>query len=422
MRSQSRPAPRHVLAICISVVLAGMVAGAHVVGAQTNADPPDIVETRRALEDARVQSQAARSRAEQLETQASSATATADRTSQDAAAVAARIQQAEAETAEKEAQIRLIGVQSARLRANLAQRQQPLVRLTAALELLARRPIVLALFRPGSVIDTVHMRALIDSMIPEVQRRTAALRSEIARGRILQEQMRQAQVALRGEEKVLAERRLALASLETRQRLAARDVSGSADREAERALALAEQARDLGSLVDNLGKEDDLRAKLAALPGPMMRPDRPEQAAASTQLAQDAALAASPPAPPVPTPLPGYMLPLTGRLVAGFGDASQGARSRGISIATQPGAQVVAPAAGRVAFAGPYRGYGQIVILAHDDSWTSLITGMAEVNVRVGDVLVAGAPLGVAGPGRPVLTLELRHDGEPVNPLDYVRR
>lgn len=409
----------NVLAICMFATLAGVFVGAKVVSAQVNADPTDVVETRRALDDARIQSQAARSRAELLETQASRATAVADKTSRDAAAVAARIQQAEAETTEKEAQIRLIGAQSAQLRANLAQRQQPLVRLTAALELLARRPIMLALFRPGSVIDTVHMRALIESMIPEVQRRTAALRAEIARGRVLQEQMQQAQAALQGEEKLLADRRLALASLETQQRLAARDVSGSADREAERALALAEQARDLGSLVDNLGKEDDLRARLAALPGPVMRPARPEQASAASQLAEDVALANTLPAP---TPLPGYVLPLTGRLVAGFGDVWQGARSRGISIATQAGAQVVAPAAGRVAFAGAYRGYGQIVILAHDDGWTSLITGMAEVDVRVGDVLVAGAPLGVAGPGRPVLTLELRHDGEAVNPLDYVRR
>jgi septal ring factor EnvC (AmiA/AmiB activator) len=116
------------------------------------------------------------------------------------------------------------------------------------------------------------------------------------------------------------------------------------------------------------------------------------------------------------------MLPLQGRLVTGFGDDLQGARSRGISIAAQAGAQVVAPAAGRVAFAGPYRGFGQIVIISHDGGWTSLVTGMAEVNARVGDVLVAGSPLGVAGPGRPVVTLELRHDAEAVNPLDYVRR
>lgn len=382
--------------------------------AQASGDVQDLLEMHRALIDAQTQSQKAIHRIEFLERQASRATAVADQTSQNAAVVAARIQQAEAKVAEKEAQIGLIEDQSERWHANLAARQQPLVRLTAALELLARRPITLALFRPGSVIDAVHMHALIVSMIPEIQARTAALRSEIARGNALQAQLRQTRLALRKEENVLAGRRDALAALEIQQRLAAHDVSGSADLESERALALAEQTRDLGSLVDSLGKEENLRVQLANLPGPVMRPQWPERP--SSNIRQSAI------APPLFAPLPGYMLPLTGRLVTGFGDMGRGVRSRGISIATRPGAQAVAPAAGRVAFGGPYRGYGQIVILAHDHGWTSLITGLAAVDVRVGDVVVTGAPLGIAGPGRPVLTLELRQDGEPVNPLDYVGR
>jgi septal ring factor EnvC (AmiA/AmiB activator) len=95
--------------------------------------------------------------------------------------------------------------------------------------------------------------------------------------------------------------------------------------------------------------------------------------------------------------------------------------SQGLTFAPRDGAQVVAPAAGRVAFAGPYRGYGRIVIIEHEGGWTSLITGMARVDARVGDDLVGGAPLGIAGAPRPTITLELRRDGQPVNPLDYLR-
>ncbi|MEZ5683293.1 MAG: peptidoglycan DD-metalloendopeptidase family protein [Novosphingobium sp.] len=85
------------------------------------------------------------------------------------------------------------------------------------------------------------------------------------------------------------------------------------------------------------------------------------------------------------------------------------------------GAQAVAPAAGRVVFSGTYQGYGNIVIIEHGGGWTSLVTGLAALDTRVGSELVAGAPLGTAGPGRPVLTLELRHNGEPVNPLDFLK-
>ena len=81
----------------------------------------------------------------------------------------------------------------------------------------------------------------------------------------------------------------------------------------------------------------------------------------------------------------------------------------------------MAPAAGRVAFAGPYRGFGQIVIIEHAGGWTSLVTGLAQLDARVGDQLVAGAPLGITGPGRPVLGVGLRHAGAPVNPIDQLR-
>lgn len=397
------------------VALPGMLALCALTGAST-ANSQDVVDSYRALDDARVQSHQASIRAELLEKQASRANAAADRTAQDTAIIAARIQQAEAEVAGKEAQIRLITAQSDGLRANLAAHQQPLVRLAAALQLLARRPIVLALFRPGSVMDTVHTRALIESMIPEVQHRTAVLRVEIAQSDTLQRQLDQARLALRTGKNILAARRRTLAAVETQQRLAARDVNGNADHEAERALAMSEQARDLGSLVDILGKQNLLRARLAALPGPVMRPER------AGQILSHAGEAGASLVRPTSAPFAGYMLPLAGRLVAGFGDVWRGGRSRGISIAAQDGEQAIAPAAGRVAFAGPYRGYGQIVIITHDDRWISLITGLARVDVRVGDALVGGAPLGVAGPGRPVLTVELQHDGKPVNPLDYVRR
>ena len=90
------------------------------------------------------------------------------------------------------------------------------------------------------------------------------------------------------------------------------------------------------------------------------------------------------------------------------------------TYAKVPGAQVVAPAAGRVAFAGPYRGYGRIVIIEHPGGWTSLVTGLARTDVAVGEQVVGGGPLGIAAQASPEITLELRRDGEAVNPLRFV--
>ncbi|RZJ96200.1 MAG: metalloendopeptidase, partial [Novosphingobium sp.] len=175
-----------------------------------------------------------------------------------------------------------------------------------------------------------------------------------------------------------------------------------------------EQARDLGTLTDDLRKAGALRDQLARLPGPIMRPARPEAA-------QVTSLGDAP--SPMATGLPGYMLPATGRLVSGFGDTQRGggARVRGIALATRAGAQIVAPASGRVAFAGPYRGYGNIVIVEHPGGWTSLVTGLARLDVGVGGQLLAGSPLGAAGGDQSLVTLELRRDGVPVNPLEFVQ-
>lgn len=382
--------------------------------AQDQGAPETVEDTRRALAQAQAQGEAARRRAESLEATATTASAAADRTAGERAALAARIQQAEAGIAANEARAALITRQQTGLRARLAERQQPLVRLTAALQRLSRRPAALSLLRPGSLREAVYLRAVLETMLPEINRRTAGLRAELDRARALQRQAAAAATALRASQGDLAARRQSLVALETRQRLASREASGVADREADRALALAEQARDLATLMGELGKAGELRGQLAALPGPVPRPAQPQAA----QVAADAA----PPSIPVAAPAH-YMLPLAGRLVSGFGDARPGLpRSRGISIAPRGGAQAVAPAGGRVVFAGPYQGYGLIVIVEHGGGWTSLITGLAELDARVGQQLVAGSPLGRVGPARPMLTLELRHAGEPVNPLDVLAR
>lgn len=376
--------------------------------------PSDPVELQRALAEARAAGAAAGRRAAELEAQAATANATVERTAREAAGIAARIQQAEAGIAANEARAALIERDRAQLRARLAQRQQPLVRLTAALQRLARRPAGLALLRPGSLHDTVYLRASLEAMLPEVERRTADLRAELDRSRSLQAQARANANSLRRAQRDLAARRQSLAALESRQRLEARSAGGLAARESERALALAEQARDLNGLVGQLDEASRLRAALAVLPGPIMRPAVPGAAVVTAEARVSAAPALR---------LPGYALPLAGRVVVGFGTERLGQpRSRGITLLARPAAQAIAPAAGRVVFAGVYRGYGQIVIIEHGGGWTSLVTGLSSLGVEVGDRLVNGSPLGITGPGQPLVTLELRKDGKPVNPLDQLGR
>ncbi|MDE1468175.1 murein hydrolase activator EnvC family protein [Aurantiacibacter sp. D1-12] len=371
-------------------------------------------DTRTALAEALEERRAAEARSERLEAEAAAAEDAADRASREAAALAARIQQAEAGIAAARARMQMVDGERAELREELGREQRPLVRLTAALQQFSRRPVAFSVLRPGEVQDVVYLRAMLHNAVPQVQESTAGLRMQIARAAELRREAEAATEALSAEEVALEERRAQLAEVESESRLAARAAGVDANREAERALALSEQVRDLDGLVEELDRAGALRQRLAALPGPQLRPAAPEAAQVADGSGAAPSLSVS------DAGLSSYILPVSGRTVTGFGAPSGSGLSQGLTLAPLDGAQVVAPADGRVAFAGPYRGYGQIVIIEHAGGFTSLITGLARSDVRVGVEVVGGAPLGVAGPDRPTVTLELRKDGEPVNPVLFV--
>lgn len=369
------------------------------VGAAVSAQT--IGEERRALDRARFEAAAARARSERLDAQAARARDEAERARAAHAAVAARIQAAEADIAAAQARLAIAQRLRRAQESRLAAKQQPIVRLTAALQTMAWRPPAAVLAQPGTLSDLVHVRAVLNTTIPRIDAETAGLRAELDRARQLRAAAAAALAQAEDAQRRRREEQAALARLEVVERRRAAQLQGSAGFEAERAVALAEEARDLEGLVAALDRQSGLRDALMALPGPVPRPLRPGEAPPA---------AVAPPSPG----LSGYRLPLVGTVVRGFGDVSEtGIRSRGVTMRPQPGAIVVAPAGGHVTFAGPYRGYGAIVIVDHGGGWTTLITGMAAVSARVGDAIDPGSPLGRAAAG-PV-TIELRRNGTPVD-------
>jgi septal ring factor EnvC (AmiA/AmiB activator) len=220
--------------------------------------------------------------------------------------------------------------------------------------------------------------------VPEVRRRTAALRVEIAHAHALQQQARGARLALQGEIRTLDARRRQLAGLETAQRLAARDANGSADREAERALALAEKARDLGGLVDGLEQAALLREKLARLPGPVLRPARAGDPAAE------------PEAPQASARLAGFTLPVAGRLVPALAMPRAAARRMGSGCRCAGARRWWRPPRAAWPLPMPMPVWAD----RHHRPSRRLdqpVTGLGTLAVRVGDMLVAGSPIGTAG-------------------------
>lgn len=384
--------------------------------AQRDVQMLDPAQAQAELERATRESERAEANAARFAREAEAADEAAEKTARQAAALAAQIQATEADITAARARFTLARTERAALSDRLADRRQPLVRLTGALQTTARRPLALSALQRGSLKELVYVRAVLDTAVPEIRRRTTDLRSDLEQGRALERRAARALENLEASEAELQQQRLELAELETQQRLASREARSTAAREGERALALAEEARDLDGLIERIDDAAELRRELAALPGPIMRPSD-----IGSNVGQGAGIAPSPTPSPASARIAGFQLPVQGRTIAGFGELrASGLRSTSIELAPQPGAQVVAPASGRVAFAGPYRGFDRIIIIEHDGGWTSLVTGLDRINVEVGDNVIGGAPLGVAGSDDPSVTVELRRDGEPVNPLNYI--
>lgn len=366
---------------------------------------PTLAEEQRALVNARAQADEAKRRSEMLEQRAAGAAADADQARDHAAVIAAHIQQSEADLRVGEARIALIssmqGVQTRRL----IERQAPIARLIAGLQAIARRPPVLTLLQPGSIADAVHLRMVLTGAMPVIAQRTAGLRAELARSRALRKDAETARAALIASRAQLTQRRAELAQLESTRRIASRQFRDTAAIESDRALAMGESARDIIDLMERMEDAGHVRAALFPLPGPTLRPLQPGETVLPT-----GRMAAS--SKGVAT----YRLPVVGEIVAGFGEVSgNGMRSRGLTITTTPGATVISPTAGRIAFAGPFRDYGNIVIIEHGAGWTSLITHMRRLSVSVGETVRQGDPLGITASVKPQITIELRRADRPVD-------
>ncbi len=390
---------RAILMILPLIISVGFFAAA--LSAQTSGS--SMAEEQRALISAREQSERAEQRGNALRRQAESASNDADRFGSEAAALAARIQGAEADIKAARARISIVGRLQQQQRARLAEKQGPVIRLTAALQMMTRKPTALTLVEPRSLDELIYIRSIMSTVLPEIERRTASLREEVQQGEKLRAQSVRAIASLNESQQRLSDRRKQLAGLEANKRITASQFANDAGIEQDRALALGEEARDILDLMDQIQRSGAVRESLADLDGPMLRPGQGRSAPVSGK-------------PRDPDIASAYRLPVIGEIVTGLGEISDsGYRSRGLTIAVDANAQIVAPAAGRIAYSGRYRGYGNILIIEHEAGWTSLITNMANTSVDVGEEVVQGAPVGRSGNDEPTVTVELRRNGRPID-------
>ncbi|MBB3764463.1 murein hydrolase activator EnvC family protein [Sphingomicrobium lutaoense] len=340
--------------------------------------------------------------AEQAEERARSLAAEAEKAGSDAERLAARRAALAEQIAADEARITEASLKLAAIRREIAAREEriraekaPLSGLLAGLVIAGRQPPLLALVDSQSVDELVRVQALVESSLAALEKRARAIRADAARQRSMAEAARRELADLERRIAVRDARRARFAEEEAAALAAAQALTDAAFRADSQRIAVAENLADLG---DSAARRRESRAQARALAQYDPAPPRPSQIAARPLRIEGPQ---------------GYRLPVAAPVRRGLGSLSEGGiRSRGLLLDTPRGARLIAPADGRIAYAGAFRSFDGVVIIDHGDGWASLLTGVA-TTLEEGEQVRAGASLGRAqGP----VGVELWHRGAPRSP------
>ena len=345
------------------------------------------------LSQARAEAKQAADRLARLEQQAESAKGDAAKLRAEREAAAASIEASEASISESAAALGVARAQVALGEQRLAKQRAPLASLLAGLAMMGRQPPLLSLADGSSLEEMVRVRALLDTAMPVIERRSARLSAELAGQQRLAARAAKAQTKLAEDRKALVARQQRFAELEAKAAVRAAQLQGEAIGAGDRVLSSGESLEQAGS---EASERRNARAAATELARLDMAPPRPVSADSRA-----------------PRPSLAYRLPVEASLTDGLGSVSRtGIASRGLRFAISRGATVAAPADGTILFAAPFRGQDGLIIIDHGNGWTSLLLNVASDIGRGGKVR-QGQPLGRAlGP----VGVELRQRGVPVSP------
>ena len=286
-----------------------------------------------------------------------------------------------------------------------AQRYQNMSAVLSGIERLALRPPGVLMFQSGHQKDTVRGAILLRSAIPELKKRTDHLKKELNRLTTTRRELAERQIAVQRASSNLDAQYKNLTTLYKRKKALAQRTQKKYLQAAEKAHALAHEAKDMRDLLKKLTENrqnNERMAKNLAHQATIQRPNfvTPDQEKFAKSM----------------------KMPARGTLVLNYGDRTiKGLTTRGMTIQTRPDAQVIAPAPGTIAFAGAFRGYGLLLIIEQPGDYHVLLSGMSRIDPVVGQVVRVGEPVGVMGrDDKTRLYVELRRAGQPINPLPWL--
>ncbi|MBS0247501.1 MAG: peptidoglycan DD-metalloendopeptidase family protein [Proteobacteria bacterium] len=307
-----------------------------------------------------------------------------------------------------------------KIRRSIDGRRAVIGEVLAALQRIGRRPPPALIASPEDALVAVRTAMVLGAVLPDMRAKVDALAADLTE-------------LLNVRKSIVAERdrlKQDVASLDADRARMSALVEERQKQEVERQKALAAEQAKAAALARQAGDLKDLIARLEQSLDPAVREAR-EAARSDKRPALSAYRDPGRMSPSVAfASLRGRVpMPVNGVKLRNFGAPDgNGGTEKGLTVATRAGAQVTAPADGWVVYAGPFRSYGQLLILNVGGGYHVLLAGMDRISVDLGQFVLAGEPVATMGSGshiaailasgssQPVLYIEFRKDGTPVDP------
>ena len=331
-------------------------------------------------------------------------------------ATAARVRDVESKVDDSESRLKPLDAREQAIRESLEGRRAIIGEVLAALQRIGRHPPPALVASPEDALQAVRTAIVLGAVLPNMRLQVDTLARDLLALVTVRKEIAEGRDKLKAELADLGTERSRMNALvgERQKQQTEREQALQAERD--RAAELAQKASDLKDLIAKLEQDLDAATRTSRENG------RPAMATLSDpgRLAPSVAFAS----------LRGHVpIPVNGVKLKQFGEPDGiGGSEKGVSVGTRPGAQVTAAADGWVVYAGPFRSYGQLLILNVGGGYHLLLAGMDRISVDPGQFVLTGEPVGVMGNGsqiaavlatgstQPVLYIELRKDGVPVDP------
>jgi murein hydrolase activator len=413
---------RKVLAIPLSIVLISASfaaaplprATAQVTTAAPQPAAPsdaDIQKREQELEAAREQQKNAAEQQQKLQADIAAIGQDRSKLNQQLIDVAAQVRDVETKISNAEARLRPLDTREQGIKSSLDSRRAEITEVLAALQRAGRRTPPALLVRPEDALKSLRTAMLLGSVVPELHARAEKLAGDLGELIALRE-------TISAERDRLAADRDKLTSDQTR--------LSALVNERQRQQSASKQVDDLQSLIAKMEQDSKAAAKAAAAASAQGTPanvdGKPNLAALKDPSRMSPAVAFASAKGMLP-------FPVNGSKIRDFGGSDgAGGVEKGISLAARPGAQVTSPCDGWVVYAGPFRSYGQLLILNAGGGYHVLIAGMERISVNIGQFVLTGEPVATMGKtsqvasiiaasaSQPVLYIEFRKDGTPIDP------